>query len=104
VATVEIGRSDSGSRDSWRRYRVLVDGEEVGRLSRGESARFHVGLGRHVVQVVIDWKRSAQFVIDGGSDEMSRLRCGPTRGAVWAAIDFFKRGDNAWLFLAPEDA
>jgi hypothetical protein len=101
---VEIRRSNSGYQDAWRRYKVFVDGEEVGRLSRGDSARFDIEPGSHVVEVGIDWKRSARFTIDGGSDEVFRFRCGPTKdGAITSLINLVKREDDAYLSLVPDD-
>jgi hypothetical protein len=76
---------------------------EVGRLRRGEAGRFDVGPGSHRVQVAIDWEKSAEYSVDGGSDKTFRFRCGLTRGPVWGIIDMFKRGDNSWLSLAPDD-
>ena len=104
VATVEIRRSASGYQDAWRRYKVFVDGEEVRRLRRGESARLDIEPGSHVVQVGIDWKRSAQFTVDGGGDEVYRFRCRPTNdGAITSLINFAKREDDAYLSLVPDD-
>jgi hypothetical protein len=104
VATVEIRRSAAGYRDRWRRYRVLIDGAEVGRLRRGEARSFDVGPGSHRVRVAIDWKKSAEHAVDGGSHGTFRFRCGPTRGPLWATLDIFKRGDNSWLSFAPDDS
>ena len=104
MASVELRRSDSGWRDRWRAYRVFIDDKEVGRLRRGETARFDVGPNGHVVQLGIDWKRSAQFAVSGHSDEVFRFRCGPGRGRTLLTdlVDLFKSDENAWLFLEPD--
>jgi hypothetical protein len=49
--------------DSARRYRVLVDGEEVARLANGESCRVPLTRGRHEVQARIDWTGSEPEVV-----------------------------------------
>jgi hypothetical protein len=105
MASVDIRRSDARWRGRWRAYKVFIDGEEVGRLRRGETAQFDVGPGEHMVQVGVDWNRSTQLAVSGDGDAVMRFRCGPTRGSGIAIIDLFKlRGDGAWLFLEPDEA
>ena len=104
MASVDIRRSDARWRDGWRGYKVFIDGQEVGRLRRGEAARLDLGPNEHVVQLGIDWKRSASFSVSGAGDAVLRFRCGPRRGVAMALIDIFKRGDDTWLFLEPDDA
>jgi hypothetical protein len=103
MASVHLRRSDERWRDSWRAYKVFVDGEEVGRLRRGEDARFDLSPNEHVVQLGVDWKRSASFPVSGDGDAVFRFRCGPKRRPALALIDIFKRGDDTWLFLEPDD-
>lgn len=68
-----------GWQDRFRAYVVLIDDRGVGKLKRGESARFELSPGPHTVQVAIDWKRSAAFDISG--EERLAFLCGPqTRG------------------------
>jgi hypothetical protein len=100
MATIEIRRSPSGWRDAARSYKILVDEEEVGRVRRGEAARLPLGPGAHVVQLKADWKRSAQFTLNGDADEVFRFRCGPRSGV--ALIDLFNRRDDTWMFLEPD--
>ena len=79
VATVVIRRSDSWMRDGARAYKVLIDDVEVGRLKRGQEARFELEAREHTVQLRIDWKRSAEFALSGDSDEVFRFITGSTR-------------------------
>ena len=41
-----------------RKLRVLVDGEEIGRVGAGERTVFAVPAGTHEVTVAMDWCRS----------------------------------------------
>ena len=54
MARLTVSR-DSGYADRIRKYRVLVDGTEVGRLGDGESLTVEVQPGPHTVQAKIDW-------------------------------------------------
>jgi len=105
MAVVRVRRS-TGIRDRFRKYRILVDGHEVARVKRGEMADVTVTPGHHVLQVAIDWKRSAIFDITGDVDDVGAFRCGPrgsqasiVRAGFSAIVDLFKRGDDTWLFL-----
>ena len=58
MTTVELRRApDVGA--IARRMTFLLDGRPVARLRRGGTARIEVAAGRHVVQVRMDWLRSA---------------------------------------------
>ena len=50
--------------DTLRSYRVLVDGEMVGRLRNGETREYPLRPGRHTVQVRIDWTGSEPEVVN----------------------------------------
>lgn len=106
MAVVRVRRS-TGFRDSLRKYRIVVDGHEVGRVKRGETADVTVTPGPHVLQVAIDWKRSAIFEFSGDGDGIVAFRCGSREPQILsirqagfsAIVDAFKRGDDTWLFL-----
>lgn len=54
-----------------RRMNFWVDGRRVARLRRGAAARIEVAAGTHVVQVQMDWLRSAPLELSM-SDETFR--------------------------------
>lgn len=60
---------DSGYTDRIRRYRVLVDGAEVGTIGNGGRFECEVAPGPHTLQVRIDWARTeaVPFDADGGA-------------------------------------
>lgn len=64
-------------RDRLRRYKVRVDGQQVGSLSEYESITIPVGSGIHDVQVRLDWGTSQTVTIDVQSGSRFRLRCYP---------------------------
>jgi hypothetical protein len=66
---VVVHRAPSWWRDRLRRYKVLIDDREVGGLRPGESGRYEVAPGHHVLAVGIDWKRSRSFEVSGGGED-----------------------------------
>jgi hypothetical protein len=95
-AKVEVSRSEQGNRDRLRRYKVLVDGIEVGRVKRGETVSTTVGPGLHTLAIVIDWT-SSEVTFNADDRDAFHFRCSPagsarqglrdlTAGAQWVAI------------------
>lgn len=90
-----------------RSYRVLVDGEEVGRLANGRTLRFEVRPGAHRLQVAIDWCSSpgVQVVARPAHPELS-FTCG-CRYAGWRAFlawRAIRRHPHDFLWLESQDA
>jgi hypothetical protein len=98
VGSLLVRRLGDGWQDRFGAYVVLIDDRAVGKLKRGESARFELSPGPHTVQVAIDWKRSAAFDISG--EEQLAFLCGPRRG--FALLNLLRHGDDAYLFLEPD--
>lgn len=100
MGRIVVRREESGSRDRFRAYKVLIDEQEVGKIKRGESVTVELAPGSHLVHVAIDWKRSARFDVSGEED--SAFRCGPGGRALDALGDLLNHEDNRYLFLEPD--
>lgn len=74
---LEILRRKHGGGDLFRAYHVLVDGDDIGEVRRGQSRLFDISTGRHEVHLVIDWARSPSVEIDVVSGETVKLVCSP---------------------------
>jgi hypothetical protein len=61
--------------DRARKYKVMVDGAEVGRVGNGESAAFEVAPGPHEVHMAIDWTRSPSVDLDVPATGDVHLTC-----------------------------
>lgn len=95
-AKVTISRSAHGNRDRLRRYKVLIDGVEVGRIKRGQVVETIVEPGRHTLAIVIDWT-SSEVTFDVAERDVVHFVCSPggtarrglrdlTSGAQWVSI------------------
>ncbi len=75
-----IVRRSGSFRDALRKYKVLVDGEVVGKVGRNKQIDVEVSPGQHEVQMKIDWSRSEPVTVDTSTGDV-RLVCGPPASA-----------------------
>jgi hypothetical protein len=74
MAAIEIVREEMGH-ITHGRYRVLIDGEEVGTLGNGETGHYEVEPGRHDVAVASSRWGSKTLSISLPVQETVRVRC-----------------------------
>jgi len=88
TATIEVHRTTDDARDRGRSYRIEIDGRRVGKLRRGESAKYPVPPGRHTVRARIDWTGSPALQVDASADAPARVVVGPAGlpHEFWLAI------------------
>jgi hypothetical protein len=75
-AELEIVRS-RGNPPILRAYRIIVDGEEVGRIKRAESRIIALRPGSHDVRLKMDWVESDSHRVSINAGERVTLRCQP---------------------------
>ena len=91
VAALTIAR-DSGYADRARSYKVMLDGNELGKIGNGETKQFSVSAGRHELRLKIDWcgSKLVEFDIQEGEDLLFRanssLRGFKILGTLWKVI------------------
>jgi hypothetical protein len=66
---------DSGYADRTRKYRVLLDGVEVGRIANGEVQSIPVASGTHRLQLKIDWCSSNAVDFTAQVDQIAKFHC-----------------------------
>lgn len=76
MPTLTVQR-DKGWADKIRKYRILLDGAEIGRLSEGQVLRQQITGGPHFVEAKIDWCGSRPLHFEA----VSRAICGA--GRLW---------------------
>jgi hypothetical protein len=91
MALLRIVR-DSGHADRIRAYRVVVDGNTVGKIGDGETKEFPVSAGPHNLSIKIDWcgSKAVPFTVAEGEvlafDAKSNLRGIRVIGAFLLAL------------------
>lgn|SRR5215510_3625071 len=66
---------DSGYTDRFRSYKVIVDGQAVGKIKNGGRLEFDLPPGRHRLYLKIDWCRSNLVDFETDSDVI-QFECG----------------------------
>ena len=66
----------SSTIDKTRKYKIMVDGENVGIIGDGEIVEFDVKEGEHQIYLSIDWCRSPKISVDIKDNEYLNLSCG----------------------------
>lgn len=86
----------------FRKFRVLLDGQEIDRIQRGVTRTYEITPGEHELIIKIDWVSSptARFRCDAGEDV--RFVCGHPTPTWRAALDPAQLVSN--LVLIPDDA
>lgn len=77
MATIEVRRRAGGWADRARKYKLLVNGEEVGAVGAGESVTAEVAAGEHEVVLKLDWCRSRPQVIELAAGDVAAFGCWP---------------------------
>ena len=93
-SSIHVHRVSNKWVDRLRAYRILVDGQERGKVSRGESVVLDVEPGAHEVQARIDWCRSPVFQLELAAGEQAHLECRPNASgptALWYITAGFGR-------------
>jgi len=92
-------RRSKSYRDRLRKYKVIVDGAEIGHISAGQSKAFAVPPGRHELKLRLDWKGSPVLSVEVAPGVSAHFACGGKR-ARSALFDLFRRSE-AWVLLEP---
>jgi len=94
--TTLVVRRDKGSANKSRKYRILLDGVEIGRIAEGSELREEISEGPHELEARIDWCGShpLQFDVQAGEQVVlvrSALR-GWRVGLAMFYVIFNRRG------------
>lgn len=69
MTTITV-RRDGGGLDKLRRYRILVDGNEVGRLGEKGRLSYPVSEGPHTIEARIDWCASPVMRFEATGEDL----------------------------------
>lgn len=99
-ASIRIDRPAGGYANRLRRFKIVIDGEPVGRLSPGEGRTFDVPAGSHTVCATIDWCRSRKLTLERSERDNAHLVCGNPPLATPLAIFWITLGCRRFPQLA----
>lgn len=87
--------------DLLRKYRIVVDDLEIGRIGSGEDLRVELPEGEHRIVARIDWARSNRLSFGVRAQEVTEIEVGSNvRGwLLIAAIYFATIGFRDYLYL-----
>lgn len=74
---IALRRSRSFKRDILRGYKVLINGQDMGRIRRGQSHEYRVLPGTHIIQLKIDWCHSPAIEVTAQAGTRVGLVCEP---------------------------
>jgi hypothetical protein len=77
TGVLTISRASGLARDAFRSYRILVDGNEQGKIKRGATAEVELPAGQHVVQLELDRLTSRPLPVLIREGQTVQLRCAP---------------------------
>jgi hypothetical protein len=73
--------------DKVRAWKILLDGQEVGRIKEGQTQTFGATpAGSHQLLLKVDWASSPTFTFDLAPGEELRLTCRPKPNAFTALL------------------
>jgi hypothetical protein len=86
----------------FRAFKVLIDGNVVGRLKNGETQVFATPAGRHACVVQIDWCASQPLEIEVPDRGQVELECGHRRLPWWAGPIYNLVMHDQIVYLRPK--
>jgi hypothetical protein len=84
MGTLRIRRVDE-SINMLRAYKILVNGQPVGKVDNGGVVDFTLAPGTHEVSAKIDWCSSPAFPVNVASGGVVELEVGCNEG-IWAGL------------------
>ena len=89
--------------DRARAYKIMVDGQEVGRIKNDRTETIAVPAGEHELSLKVDWASSPTVSFDVAPGEEVRYICKPTANAFFALLQSVLARKN-YITLEPEDS
>jgi hypothetical protein len=95
---IHVHRRSGRYQDRARAYKVLLDGQEVGKVKHGESVSVDATPGPHRLQMKIDWATSEPIDLDVQPDQDLHFECWPNSTPL-TALYWITFGRNRYIGL-----
>ena len=69
-------KRQSGYMDKIRKYKIFMDGVNIGEINDGEMKELNGSPGKHTIHLSIDWCKSNKLEITLKENEVLELECG----------------------------
>jgi len=86
-AAIVLTRKRRAWRDGARGYQVMLDGEQVAMIKRGQTLELPVAPGRHEILLKVSWCHSPVVEVDARPGEVIHMFCQPGGPAGTALFD-----------------
>ncbi len=92
---------DSGYADKLRAYVIFVDGKKVGTIRNGETQKFPIATGAHVICAGIDWCKTdlLRFTVSDGESPAFQVRSNLRGSRLFLALWYALVARNQYLLL-----
>jgi hypothetical protein len=97
---IHIHRSANAYQDRARAYKIMLDGQEVGKVKRGESVAVDAAPGAHQLQLKIDWAVSQPLDVQVQAGQDAHFECHPNSTPL-TALYWITFGRKNYIGLAP---
>jgi hypothetical protein len=101
-ALIVLTREPKAWRDGGRSYALMIDGQQVGKIRRGQRLEHYTAPGRHEIYMKISWCQSQVLTVDVSSGDVVKLHCEPGGRADEALADVVT-GSKAYIRLTRLD-
>ncbi len=102
-ATIVISRKHGGSRDWFRSYAIMVDGNLAGKVKRSQRVELPVSHGRHELFLKIDWCTSRPITFGVQPGAVIEFFCEPG-GPAFAGMQDWLGNTGQYITLTPADS
>ncbi|TXL65683.1 hypothetical protein FHP05_06050 [Cerasibacillus terrae] len=96
---IEIKR-EAGWADRLRKYKVILDEEEVGSIGPRGTFEYPINPGLHTLYLQIDWCRSEKLEFESQNNEILKFKCGGLSNFKFLTIIWyitFRRNRYLWI-------
>lgn len=83
-SSIVMSRDRRGWRDRARSYGIVIDGQQVAKIKRGQRVELPVGSGEHEVFMRVNWGTSESIQLDVPPGESIELFCTTGRSQLGA--------------------